>query len=85
MQQEDRKLADDLLIGAAAIAEELDWKRADGQWDARRVYHVASKGTVPIHHVKGLGLCARRSSLAAFFATLDARYIKRIDKESSAK
>ena len=85
MQQESHKLADDLLIGAAAIAKELAWKNGQGKWDVRRVYHVASQGAVPIHRVKGLGLCARRSSLAEFFAALDASRMKCIDTDSPPK
>jgi hypothetical protein len=67
------ELADDLLVGAVAIASFFKWKRPSGQWDAHRVYHLASRGSVPIHNVPGLGLCARRSGLLRFFAKLDER------------
>lgn len=63
-------LADDLLVGAAAIAEALGWRSANGEWNCRRVYHVASKGTLPIRRVEGLGLCARKSALERFFREL---------------
>ena len=66
-------LADDLLVGAAAIAEALGWKSTSGEWNCRRVYHVASKGTLPIRRVEGLGLCARKSALERFFQELDGR------------
>ncbi len=69
------QLGDDLLIGADNIARELNWKNKDGQWNRRRVYHVAEKKILPIHHIKGLGLCARRSTLHEFFYKLDAPYI----------
>jgi hypothetical protein len=65
------ELAQDLLLGAVAIAKELNWRGPKGQWNVRRVYHVKSKGTMPIHHVRGLGICARRSSLRIFFSALD--------------
>jgi len=66
-------LGDDLLVGAEAIARELNWKTQDGKWNRRRVYHLAELGNMPIHRVKGLGICARRSALFAFFQSLDAR------------
>ncbi len=69
------RLADDLLIGAASIARELNWKTKDGTWNKRRVYHVAEKKILPIHHLKGLGLCARRSTLLEFFHKLDEPYV----------
>ena len=74
-QQSDRSsvLADDLLVGAAAIAEALGWRSARGEWNRRRVYHVASKGTLPICRVEGLGLCARKSALERFFRELEGR------------
>lgn len=74
-QQSDRSsvLADDLLIGATAIAEALGWRSASGKWNRRRVYHVASKGTLPIRRIEGLGLCARRSALERFFRELEGR------------
>lgn len=65
-------LGDDLLVGAAAIARELNWKTAGGSWNCRRVYHVASKGTLPIRRVEGLGLCARKSALERFFRELES-------------
>ena len=70
-------LGDDLLIGAEAIARELNWKAADGRWNRRRVYHLADQGQVPIHRVKGLGICAQRSALREFFMALDAPYLER--------
>src|SRR5262249_53440656 len=66
-------LADDLLLGALAIASFLKWKRPSGQLDVQKVYHLASKGSMPIHNIPGLGLCARRSGLHKFFAKLDER------------
>lgn len=72
---QDARLGDDLLIGAEAIAEELDWKTADGRWNRRRVYHLAEHGEAPIHRVKGIGICARRSALRAYFEKLDAPFL----------
>jgi hypothetical protein len=67
------ELAEDLLLGAVAVAKELNWKGPRGQWNVRRVYHLKSVGTLPIHNVPGLGICARRSSLRKFFSALDDR------------
>jgi hypothetical protein len=67
------ELAEDLLLGAVAVAKELNWKGPRGQWNVRRVYHLKSMGTLPIHNVPGLGICARRSSLRKFFSALDDR------------
>jgi hypothetical protein len=77
-------LGDDLLVGAEAIARELSWKTADGRWNRRRVYYLAEQGNVPIHRVKGIGVCARRSALKAFFDALDARLLEKLDKDSEA-
>jgi hypothetical protein len=66
-------LGDDLLIGAEAIARELKWKSPNGKWNRRRVYYLAEQGHFPIHRVKGLGICARRSSLIRYFDSLDRR------------
>ena len=65
--------------GAIAIAKELNWRNARGQWNVRRVYNLYSKGTLPIHHVLGLGICARKSSLRNFFSALDDRVSCRPD------
>jgi hypothetical protein len=67
------ELAEDLLLGAVAVAKELNWKGPRGQWNVRRIYHLKSVGTLPIHNVPGLGICARRSSLRKFFSALDDR------------
>ncbi len=67
-------IGDDLLVGAEAIARELKWKTPRGKWNTRRVYHIAETGELPIHRVKGLGLCARRSALRAFFEKLDHEF-----------
>jgi hypothetical protein len=73
--QSEEDLANDLLIGAEAIARELNWKTPQGRWNRRRVYHLAEQGQLPIHHLKGLGLCARRSALRAFFEQLDEPFM----------
>jgi hypothetical protein len=75
----DSELAEDLLLGAIAIAKELNWRNARGHWNVRRVYNLYSKGTLPIHHVRGLGICARKSSLRNFFSALDDRVSPRPD------
>jgi hypothetical protein len=69
------ELAQDLLIGAVAIAKELNWRGPTGGWDVRRVYNLRYRGALPIHRVRGLGICARRSSLRKFFSALDERVI----------
>ena len=48
-------LRDDLLTGAAAIAEYLGWRE-------RRVYYAADRGYLPVRHVGNL-LVARKSEL----------------------
>jgi len=72
-QSGDGSLGADLLVGAEAIARELKWKTPEGKWNRRRVYYLAELGRVPIHKVKGLGICARRSSLIRYFDSLDRR------------
>ncbi len=71
MSKNHAKLGDDLLVGAEAIAAELNWRKPDGTINRRRVYHLAEQGTLPIHNVKGLGLTARKSALQAYFEKLD--------------
>jgi hypothetical protein len=48
-------LRDDLLTGAAAIADFTGWK-------VRKVYHVAERGHLPIKRAGGI-LIARKSEL----------------------
>lgn len=74
-QKPEHALGDDLLIGAEAIAKELNWQTSEGRWNRRRVYHLADKGRLPIHRVDGLGICARRSALKTFFEQLDQPFI----------
>ncbi len=64
MSEIPSNLGDDLLVGADAIAWELGFSR-------RRVYHLADQGDLPIHRVKGLGICARKSALREYFEALD--------------
>ena len=80
MDTNPNELGSDLIIGALEIAKALNWKNKNGGWDKRRVYHVCETGSLPMHHVKGLGICARKSSLEAFFARLDAKFL---DREAS--
>ena len=77
MSIEHNELGSDLVIGATEIAKVLNWKNKKGGWDTRRVYHVCETRSLPVHHVKGLGICARRSSLEAFFAKLDAEFLEK--------
>lgn len=76
------RIGDDLLIGATAIARELGWCTSDGTPNRRRVYHLSEQGHLPIHRVKGLGLCARRSALKAYFDHLDSRIVNQLDRDS---
>jgi hypothetical protein len=69
------ELAEDLLFGAVAIAKELNWRDAKGRWNVRRVYNIYCKRALPIHHLPGLGICARKSSLRKFFSALDDRVL----------
>lgn len=64
-------IGDDLLIGADAIAVELNWVKPDGSPHRRRVYHLAGQEGFPIHNVPGLGLVARKTALRAYFEKLD--------------
>lgn len=77
MDEARDSIGDDLLIGAEAIAKELNWKSPNGRWNRRRVYYLAEQGHFPIHHVKGLGICARKSALREFFKVLDAPFLQR--------
>ena len=69
-ETESKSLDTDLLVGADEIACFFGWFK-NGKANARRVYHLADKGTLPIHKVEGLGLVARRSALLNHFANLD--------------
>lgn len=51
-----RTLADDLLVGAKAIATFLGCKRS-------KVYYLASLKRIPIFSLGGSELCARKSKL----------------------
>mgnify|MGYP001440523050 CR=1 FL=1 len=64
-QSPDRpaSLSDDLLDGVVAIARELGWKKPNGQWNVRRVYHARETGALPIRKDKGLRLYAFKSEL----------------------
>lgn len=83
--QNDIPLGDDLITGAEQIARELHWKMKDGRWNRRRVYHLASKGEVPIYRVKGLGICARKSALRRYFNLLDERSLNKLSGESAPR
>jgi hypothetical protein len=60
-------LADDLLIGAAAIAAFSGFQR-------RQVYHMATNGTLPVFRA-GEILCSRKSALTAW---ADARMATKV-------
>ena len=75
---EANSLSGDLLVGADQIARFFGWVK-DGKPNARRVYHLAEKGRLPIHKMEGLGLVARRSSLIAHFEKLDEQLADRSD------
>lgn len=76
----DNSLDGDLLVGAEEIARFFGWVK-NGKPNARRVYHLAEKGSLPIHKMDGLGLVARRSSLIACFEKLDERPSNRQNKK----
>lgn len=78
-------LGDDLIIGAEQIARELHWKMKDGRWNRRRVYHLASKGEVPIYRVKGLGICTSKSALRRFFNARDERSLGKLNHENGGR
>ena len=72
MTDTQSRLGDDLLVGAEAISSWLNAGSPDGNWNRRRVYHLAEQGNMPIHRVKGLGIVARKSALTAYFDNLDS-------------
>jgi len=66
-QTMETPLAADLLVTATTIAAYL-------KWDERRVRHIAEmvgkgKSSIPIWSEPGVGICAMRSQLDAYFAT----------------
>ena len=61
-------LADDLLIGAAAIA---DFIYGENSGKRRKVYGLAENKALPIFHI-GRELCARRSELKARLVASEA-------------
>ena len=69
-------LGQDLLKGAKEIGAFLKLK-------PRQVYHLAERGEVPIHTVPGIGMCARKSALQAYFDALDAPFL-RVEKQDAA-
>jgi hypothetical protein len=70
---------DDLLVGAKAIAEALNWKNAKGTWNTRRVYHLAGNGKFPFHKVPGLGLVCRKTTLDSYIRLLDEQFLRSLD------
>jgi hypothetical protein len=76
---------DDLLVGAKAIAEALNWKNARGAWHTRRVYHLAGEGKLPFHKVPGLGLVCRKTTLDSYFRSLDERFLRSLEPDSFNK
>ena len=74
---------DDLLVGAKAIAEALNWKNAKGVWNTRRVYHLAGNGKLPFHKVPGLGLVCRKTTLDSYFRLLDEKFLRSLDTDLS--
>lgn len=78
-------LGDDLITGAEQIARALHWKTKDGRWNRRRVYHLVSKGDVPIYRVRGLGICARKSALRRYFNILDQRSFQKLTSEGNGQ
>lgn len=69
---EPDELGKDLLIGAKAIGAELGWSE-------RKVYHMSEEPSFPIHTVKGIGVCARKSTLREFFDQLDAQCLNPVE------
>jgi hypothetical protein len=62
---ENLTLADDLLVGAPAIARFVFGR--DGAAEIRRTYHLAAAGALPVFKLRGL-LAARKSKLLALGA-----------------
>ena len=59
----DDALSDDLLSGAAEVAQFL----FGNQGERRRVYHLTAKGELPCFHMGGT-LYARKSTLLAWIS-----------------
>ncbi|QAY95110.1 hypothetical protein CWB41_04680 [Methylovirgula ligni] len=61
---DDVPLAEDILRGAAAIAEHMGFER-------RVIYHLASKGALPVFRMGDI-VCARKSTLLAWVKQQEA-------------
>jgi predicted kinase len=67
MGDKDNPLADDLLVGAAAIADYLYGDPAK----RRKVYGLAESKALPLFHM-GREICARKSTLQKWVAAREA-------------
>lgn len=71
------QLCDDMLHGIDEIAKALGLDRL-GQDRARRaIYEMRRRGRVPIFHLDGVGLVARRSALRAYIERQEAEALDR--------
>ena len=62
------RIGDDLIRGAKPLADFLGWSE-------RQVYNAHARGVLPTFNL-GRALCARRSSLRAHIAALEAGHLK---------
>ena len=67
MGDKDNPLADDLLVGAAAIADYL----YGDPTQRRKVYGLAESRALPLFHM-GREICARKSTLQKWVAAQEA-------------
>jgi len=67
----DKPLADDLLVGAAAIASYLYGDDEDPKKKRRKIYGLAESQALPFFYM-GREICARKSTLQNWVAAREA-------------
>jgi hypothetical protein len=79
-QTADRDLADDMLEGAAAIAEYL--YRSKSARILRKIYYLAETSRLPIFRLGAL-LCARKSTLLKFIRDQEERVLAAMEAQEN--
>lgn len=69
MTDTSNRIGDDLIRGAKPLADYLGWSE-------RQVYNAHAKGNLPTFNI-GRALCARRSTLHAHLAALEAGHLQK--------
>lgn len=70
-------LAADMLHGIDEIAKALGLDRLGPERARRAIYEMRRRGRVPIFHLDGVGLAARRSALRAYIQRQEAESLDR--------